>query len=183
MPHPFFTVGHARHTIPEFVRLLRAGNVERLIDVRTMPRSRANPQFNTDTLPAALAPYNIGYEHMPALGGLRPRSRDVSPDVNGFWENGSFHNYADYALSPEFRQGLEALIARGRQERCAVMCAESVWWRCHRRIIADYLLARGEAVFHLMDKEKVEPATLTPGAAPQKDGTVLYPHENLTLGF
>ncbi|MBI4045748.1 MAG: DUF488 domain-containing protein, partial [Devosia nanyangense] len=92
-----------------------------------------------------------------------------------FWTNDSFHNYADYALSEPFRAGLERLLDEGSRRRCAIMCSEAVWWRCHRRIVADYLIAAGKSVFHIMDKGHIEPAHLTPGAVVQPDGTVLYP--------
>jgi uncharacterized protein (DUF488 family) len=149
--------------------------VARVIDVRTVPRSRTNPQYNSDALPGALSAVGIAYEHMPALGGLRPRSRDVAPEVNGFWDNQSFHNYADYAMTAPFRAGLAQLLERGRAERCAVMCAEAVWWRCHRRIITDYLLASGEAVFHIVSGDVPEPARITPEAAAGPGGVLLYP--------
>src|SRR6185312_7917602 len=105
-----------------------------------MPRSRTNPQFNAETLPVSLADFQIGYEHMAALGGLRGRSKTIPPVVNGFWENQSFHNFADYAMTDAFREGLAHLRNRGHERRCAIMCAEAVWWRCHRRIVADYLI-------------------------------------------
>lgn len=181
MNAPFFTVGHSNRGIGDFIDLLRAGGVEKIIDVRTVPRSRYNPQYNTDTLPATLAAHDIGYEHMPALGGLRPKSETVAADINGFWENGSFHNYADYALSPAFGTALDRLIAQGRRQRCAVMCAEAVWWRCHRRLIADYLLARGEKVFHLMDGNKIDPARMTESARPRGDGSLAYPAAQTSL--
>ena len=111
MTHPFFTVGHSTRSIGDFVRLLRAGGVELVADVRTVPRSRRNPQYNADALPGALAAHQIGYEHIPALGGLRPKSKTVPPETNGFWEKSGFHNYADFALSGEFREGLDHLIA------------------------------------------------------------------------
>jgi uncharacterized protein (DUF488 family) len=111
---------------------------------------------------------------MAALGGLRGKSRDVLPDVNGLWENGSFHNYADYAFSPPFRAGLAHLIEVGRERRCAIMCSEAVWWRCHRRIVADYLIAGGETVIHIMGPGRLEPARLTPGAVVQPKA-VVYP--------
>ena len=171
----FYTIGHSTHPADEFIGMLRAAGARFVADVRTMPRSRTNPQFNTDVLPAALAKAGIGYEHMAALGGLRSRRRDVESRVNAFWENKSFHNYADYAMtSPVFRAGLEQLRAMGRDERCAIMCAETVWWRCHRRIIADYLLAAGHEVQHIMADGKVTPARLTEGA--QRAGSALrYP--------
>lgn len=171
---PIFTVGHSTRTIPEFIDLLRAGAVELVVDVRTIPRSRHNPQYNEDVLEAELAPYQIGYCRIAQLGGLRGRSREVARGVNGFWENQSFHNYADYALSNEFGEGFGLLVDVAASRRCAIMCSEAVWWRCHRRIIADYLLARGWAVLHLMGTDRVEPARLT-SAARIKDGGIIYP--------
>jgi uncharacterized protein (DUF488 family) len=112
---------------------------------------------------------------MAALGGLRGKSKDVSPDVNAFWENESFHKYADYALSAAFRAALEELRALGREHKCAIMCAEALWWRCHRRIIADYLLAAGETVFHILSKDHIEHARLTPSAKQTPDGALNYP--------
>jgi uncharacterized protein (DUF488 family) len=174
MPLPFFTIGHSTRTIGEFVELLRAGGVERVIDIRAVPRSRTNPQFNEDSLGRALAPYQIAHGRIAALGGLRSRVKDVPLETNAWWQNRSFHNYADRALSDSFCEGLEALIALGRERRTAVMCSEAVWWRCHRRLVADRLLARGEAVFHLMGKDRVEPAKLSEGAV-VGDGIVTYP--------
>ena len=139
-----------------------------------MPRSRTNPQFNADVLPKALAGAGIGYEHIASLGGLRSRQREVAPDVNAFWENASFHNYADYAMSDAFAAGLAQLRRLGAQAPCALMCAEALWWRCHRRIIADYLIAAGEDVQHVMADGKVLEARMTPAA--QSRGAVLaYP--------
>lgn len=172
---PFFTVGHSNRSLEEFVALLREAAAERVVDVRKMPMSRANPQFNRDTLPAALAPYQISYVHSAPLGGLRGKTQGLAAEVNGFWENRSFHNYADYALSPAFHDGLERLIAEGRIRRCAIMCSEAVWWRCHRRLIADHLLARGERVLHIMGEGRIEPARLTSGAVVRADGNVVYP--------
>ena len=145
MSNPFFTIGHSTRSIDEFVTLLTSADVKLVVDVRTVPRSRTNPQFNRDALPASLAAHGIAYEHFAALGGLRGKQPGVSPDVNAFWENASFHNYADYALGEEFRSSLENLRALGHATRLTVMCAESLWWRCHRRIIADYLHRRGGA--------------------------------------
>ena len=174
MSRPFFTIGHSTRSIEELATLLKANGVERLVDVRTIPMSRTNPQFNRDALPRSLAAYGIAYEHVASLGGRRPRQKDVAPEVNGFWENQSFHNYADYAMGAEFQAGLAHLRQVGGRETCAVMCAESVWWQCHRRIITDYLLASGEDVFHIVTGEVPEPARITPEAQPA--GTVLrYP--------
>jgi len=172
---PFFTIGHSTRSIEEFVTLLRAGAVTRVVDIRTVRRSRRNPQYNEDALPALLEPYQVGYCAIPELGGLRKRELDIPPDWNGFWENRSFHNYADYALSERFGVGLDALIEIGRRERCCIMCSEAVWWRCHRRLVADYLLLRGETVFHLMGADRVEDAVMTRGAQPDGAGGLRYP--------
>lgn len=171
---PYFTIGHSTLTVDELAARLHTAGVTRLIDVRTIPRSRTNPQFNRDALPTALAAHGIAYEYMADLGGRRGRQRAVAPEVNGFWDNASFHNYADWALQPAFRAALQALRDKGQHERCAVMCAEAVWWRCHRRIIADHLLAAGERVCHIMDGH-VDDAHLTVGAQVNADGTVSYP--------
>lgn len=167
--HPIFTVGHSTKPISEFVTLLHAGGVREVVDIRTVPRSRTNPQYNLDALPEALKPFQIRHHRLADLGGLRKKS-GVPSEVNGFWLNQSFHNYADYALSDQFRRGLEELIAIANQRCTAIMCAEAVWWRCHRRIVADYLLTSGMSVFHLMGDDKVSPATLTVGAVPAIDG-------------
>jgi uncharacterized protein (DUF488 family) len=174
MRRAFFTIGHSTRSLEEFTGLLRHAGVTQVIDVRKMPMSRTNPQFNRDRLPGALAPA-IGYAHIAALGGLRGKTPDLPRDLNGFWTNPSFHNYADYALTPPFRDGLAELREIGRREICAIMCSEAVWWRCHRRIIADYLLARGEAVFHILSEARPEPARLTAGAMVQPDGLIFYP--------
>ena len=154
--------------------VLRTGAVELVVDARTVPRSRTNPQYNFDVLPDSLAEWQVGYRRMAELGGLRGRSQAVPAEVNGYWENRSFHNYADYALSEEFERGLEQLMAVSGERRTAIMCAEAVWWRCHRRIIADYLLLRGRDVIHLMGEGNAVPATMTP-AARERDGRLVYP--------
>ena len=173
MAHPFFTIGHSTRPVTEFIDLLKGAQITLLIDVRSVPRSRTNPQYNRDILPETLARSAIGYEHVAALGGLRAR-QDVPPDVNAFWQNQSFHNFADYALTPAFRSGLARLRALGHEGRCAIMCAEAVWWRCHRRIIADYLIAAGETVFHILSADRVEPARMTEAAKTCGDGSLMY---------
>ena len=173
-PPPVFTIGHSTRTIPEFVELLRVGAVEEVVDIRTVPRSRTNPQYDLDALPGALAAYQIGHRYLAALGGLRKKTPGIAPEVNGLWRNKSFHNYADYALTAEYAAGLAELIDLAATRRCAIMCAEAVWWRCHRRIVADYLLLRGREVLHLMAPAKADPAKLTPGAVPT-DGRLTYP--------
>jgi uncharacterized protein (DUF488 family) len=175
MALPFYTVGHSTRTIDHFVRLLRTAGVTMVVDIRTVPRSRTNPQYNKDALPGSLAACHISYRDIPELGGLRGKSKIVPPEVNGFWENQSFHNYADYALTEPFRAGLLQLIALGREEPCAMMCSEAVWWRCHRRIVSDYLIGRGESVFHLMGDDRIEAAKLTEGAHIRDNGDVIYP--------
>lgn len=175
MTLPFFTIGHSNRSLETFAALVRAADVALVADIRKMPRSRANPQFDEEALREALADLQIAYEHMAALGGLRGRTRTVSRDVNAFWSNGSFHNYADYALTEPFQAGLAHLLAEGRERRCTIMCSEAVWWRCHRRIVADYLIANGRTVFHIMDEGRLEPARLTEGAVVRPDGAIVYP--------
>ena len=171
---PIFTVGHSTRSIEEFVDVLRSGPADVVVDVRTVPKSRRNPQYNKDVLGDELSPYQVGYTRIAGLGGLRGKSHDVPPEVNGHWQNQSFHNYADYALSDEFAASLDELLELSCECRAAIMCAEAVWWRCHRRIIADYLIARGRTVLHLMGGGRVEPARMTRGAKVEH-GSVLYP--------
>jgi uncharacterized protein (DUF488 family) len=178
MKLPFFTIGHSNRSLEEFVQLLSRFDVDRVVDIRKVPRSRSNSQFNKETLPEALATFDISYEHAAALGGFRGKAQNLPRDLNGFWTNESFRNYADYALSAQFRAGLEHLLDQGHSRRCAIMCSEAVWWRCHRRIVADYLIASGETVFHIMGEGRLEPAHLAPGAVVQPAGTVIYPTPN-----
>lgn len=179
--HPFFTVGHSNRTLDDFIALLQGAGIERIVDVRAFPMSRANPQFNKDRLPGELAAHGIDYAHVPALGGRRSAVGNVPPDTNGFWENAGFHNYADYALTAECQEALGRLVREGRKSRCAVMCSEAVWWRCHRRLIADNLIARGETVCHVMERGRVEAANLTDGAEVRPDRSVVYPATQRTL--
>ena len=174
MANPFYTIGHSTRSIPEFVDLLREANVGLVVDVRTVPRSRTNPQFNQDVLPESLAGYQIGYEHIAELGGLRGKQRLVQPSPNTYWQNDSFRNYADYALTDKFRTGFTRLRDLGDANITAIMCAEAVWWRCHRRLIADDLTAHGWRVLHLMGPGKTVPHPLNP-AARLVDGTLRYP--------
>jgi len=169
-----YTIGHSTRSVGELIALLREAGVDCLVDVRSVPRSRANPQFNADALPGPLAAAGIGYRHLAALGGLRHHPKGAPPSPNTLWRNNAFRNYADYASTGAFRAGLTKLCALARDQRCAIMCAEAVWWRCHRRIIADYLLARGMAVAHIMGTGRHDPADLTPGARNLPDGTILY---------
>lgn len=169
-----FTIGHSTRTFAEFVALLREVGVTLLVDVRSIPRSRAMPQFNKDTLPDALAAAGIGYRHLGALGGRRYRRKSAPPSRNTYWRLKAFRDYADYAETSEFHAGLDTLLALAAADRRAIMCAEAVWWRCHRRIITDYLLAGGTRVEHIMGPRHLVPATLTPGARALTDGTIRY---------
>lgn len=171
----FYTIGHSTRMIGEFVSLLTSAGVGALADVRRIPRSATNPQFNLGAIEQPLAEQGIAYRQIAELGGLRSRRKRGEPSPNMFWENTSFRNYADYAASDDFRRGLEVLRQMGKAQDCAFMCAEAVWWRCHRRIIADYLLASGEQVMHILGPKKIEPARLTPAARILDDGTLVYP--------
>ncbi len=166
MKHPspsliIFTIGHSTRTLEEFAALLQAQGVGLVVDVRTIPRSRHNPHYNGDTMSDALKPYGIGYQHLPGLGGLRHAKKD---SVNTGWENASFRGFADYMQTPEFEQGLSALISLARERTAAVMCAEAVPWRCHRSLIGDALLVRGIEVKDIIGKGSVRQHTLTPWA-------------------
>ena len=171
----FYTVGHSTRSIEEFVALLQSAGVGALADVRRIPRSGTNPQFNLGNIEPPLATAGISYRHIAELGGLRSRSKQQTESPNTFWENSSFRNYADYAATEPFREAFNLLCDIGRTQNCAIMCAEAVWWRCHRRIIADYLLAAGEQVFHILSATKIEPAKITPAAQPLPGGTLIYP--------
>lgn len=177
MAQPFFTVGHSNRTLQDFIDLIASAGVCFVADIRKMPMSRANPQFNRDPLAEALASHGIGYEHVARLGGLRGKYWQVPFEVNALWKNRSFHNYADYALSPNFHEGLDDVLTKGDALPCTVMCSEAVWWRCHRRIVADYLIARGRPVLHIMGEGRLDPARLTPGALVRPDARIVYPPE------
>jgi uncharacterized protein (DUF488 family) len=148
-----WTIGHSTRTVQEFIDLLRQQRIEILTDVRHFPGSRHNPQFSKAALSDTLATAGIRYEHLVELGGRRPIRRD-SPNVA--WRNASFRGYADYMETPAFRDGVDRLLEIGRAGRTAIMCAEAVWWRCHRSMIADYLKAIGVRVLHILSLNKVE---------------------------
>jgi uncharacterized protein (DUF488 family) len=177
MTNTFFTIGHSTRSLAQFVDLLQESGVDLVVDVRSMPRSRTNPQFNQQGLREELSLWQIGYEHIAELGGLRGKTHNTEPSPNAYWRVRGFRNYADYALTTPFASGLARLRERGGQRRCAIMCAEAVWWRCHRRIIADYLLAAGERVMHILGTSHVDKANLTAGAVVRDDGTIVYPAE------
>jgi uncharacterized protein (DUF488 family) len=167
------TIGHSNRPIEEFIGLLKENEIGLLLDIRTVPRSRHNPQFNRDSLPDTLAAAGIGYRHIGGLGGLRHPKPD-SP--NSGWRNTSFRGYADYMQTPEFTANVDELAVLSRDVRCVLMCAESVPWRCHRSMVADALVVRGIAVEHIMGPGKRRPHTLTPFA--HVEGTrISYPPE------
>ena len=175
------TIGHSTRTVAEFVALLKEAGVDLLVDIRSVPRSRRNPDYNLETLPGLLAPSGIDHLHIRTLGGLRGRPKGAGPSPNGFWEHPAFRNYADYAQSPPFHAGLEELLALAAERRPAIMCAEALWWQCHRRIVTDYLLSVDCAVRHIMGPGKIEPAKMTPGAVVEAPGRLLYPPEQPSL--
>lgn len=169
------TIGHSNRPLDDLIEMLREARVSLLVDVRSFPRSRTNPAFNIDTFPHDLERVQIGYRHCPALGGRRGKQPEVDRSVNALWRVESFHNYADYALGAEFAAALRELVELGHNQCIALMCSEAVWWRCHRRIIADHLIAHGHTVEHLMAKGRHEQAVLTKGAIKTSDGRVTYP--------
>jgi uncharacterized protein (DUF488 family) len=168
-----YTVGHSTRSAEELVELLRAHGIRTLVDIRTVPRSRTNPQFNQDTLPKRLAQEDLRYVHLPRLGGLR-RARADSP--NSAWRNASFRGYADHMLTDEFARGLEELRELTPDGPLALMCAEAVRWRCHRSLVADALYARGVVALHITSRTRAEPHKLTPFAV-LHGREVLYPGE------
>jgi uncharacterized protein (DUF488 family) len=166
-----FTVGHSTRPIDEFIFLLTSHDVSRLVDVRTIPRSRTNPQFNKDVLPVSLSNANITYVHQPELGGLR---KPKPNSLNRGWRNLSFRGYADHMQTPEFQSAIESLLAWIKHERVAIMCAEAVPWRCHRSLIADALMVRGVVVEELVSSRKRSIHKLTPFAK-VIGTTIIYP--------
>jgi len=170
------TVGHSTRPLADFIDLLKAHGVVRLIDVRTVPRSRHNPQYNIDTLPVALVSEGIGYEHVAGLGGFR---KTHPGSANTGWRNTSFRGYADYMQTPEFEEHLAHVIAAARRERIALMCAEAVPWRCHRSLIADALVVRGLRVEEIVSRSRRQIHALTPFAT--VNGVVItYPPDAAT---
>ena len=169
-----FTIGHSNRTLEEFVDLLRAHGIERVIDVRTIPRSHHNPQFNRESLSASLRGRKIRYVHLKKLGGLR---RPAPDSINLGWRNASFRGYADYMQTPEFATALERAKRLATTHRAALMCAEAVPWRCHRLLIADALLVRGVTVRHIVSRSRANPHKLTPFAQVRADH-ITYPSDS-----
>ena len=171
-----YTIGHSNRTYAELVAALAAWDVETLVDIRHFTRARANPQFNASVLARRLPRDGIAYVTMSDLGGRRGKSKLVDPTRNAGWQNAAFKNYADYAETPEFQTALTTLLRRAARSRCAIMCAEVLWWRCHRRIVTDYALTRGFAVFHIFTATKLERAKRTPFARlDRRTRTLRYP--------
>jgi uncharacterized protein (DUF488 family) len=178
-PIVVFTIGHSTRPIETFIDILQAHGVKCLVDVRTVPRSRHNPQYNKDSLPESLAAAGIKYEHLPGLGGLRRPHRN-SPNTG--WRNAGFRGFADYMLTPEFEADLERLLQLAGRQGLAIMCAEAVPWRCHRSLISDALLVRGIKVEHITNARRRHEHSLTAWA--RVDGTrITYPPETLKLDF
>jgi len=165
------TIGHSTRSLVEFIGLLQEHAVSCVVDVRTVPRSRHNPQFNKTELPGALKEAGLEYVHLPGLGGLRHVQRD---SLNAGWQNASFRGYADYMQTPEFAQNIDALIQLAKPGRVALMCAEAVPWRCHRSLIADALLVRGIRAEHIMSATRCQLHALTPFAKVQ-GSAITYP--------
>jgi uncharacterized protein (DUF488 family) len=173
------TVGHSTHPIEEFIHILQAHGIRRLVDVRTIPKSRHNPQFEREALARSLASAGIEYTHLPGLGGLRHARKD---SINNGWRNASFRGYADYMQTPEFGSNLDRLLAHAREAPTAIMCAEAVPWRCHRSLIADALTVRGIEVREILSASKSQPHSLTPFARVQGQ-QVTYPGQPTQTSF
>ena len=174
-----YTIGHSTRAVAEFIAILHASAVTRVVDIRRIPGSRTNPQFGSDVLAGTLGAAGLAYLHLAALGGLRAKSKRVEAGVNAGWARQSFRNYADYAQTAPFREGLRDLLEMASGQTCAIMCAEALWWRCHRRIVTDHVLAHGVPVIHLFTRTKHAPASLTPFAVVDAHGGVSYPAPTL----
>lgn len=170
-----YTVGHSTRSAAELIELLREHGISLLLDVRRFPRSRRHPQFNIESLSSVLGASGIGYQHLEALGGRRKRWLTAEASPNTGWNVEGFRSYADYAMTPPFQQALQSLLDLGQRHTATLMCAEALWWHCHRRIISDYLLVRGVEVIHILGPAEAKPAALTTGAEPQADGSIHYP--------
>lgn len=168
-----YTIGHSTRPLEEFIVLLRSHGVRQLADVRSIPRSRHNPQYEKGTLAKSLRSRRVNYRHLKALGGRRRARRDS--ELNAGWRSAAFRGYADYMQTQEFAAGLDALLELARKRPTAVMCAEAVPWRCHRSMIADSLTGRGVPVFHIMGAGRARPHALNPMARRSRGGRLTYP--------
>ena len=168
-----FTIGHSTRAIEEFIELLRMHEITQLVDIRTIPKSRRNPQYGQDQLEPSLQQAGINYVYLKALGGLRSKAKE---SVNDAWENASFRNYADYMQTDAFVEGIDELIALAEERVTAIMCAEAVPWRCHRRLVSDALLVRGVDSCEIISATSERLHTMTPFAV--VDGlTITYPKQ------
>ncbi len=170
----FYTIGHSNRTLEEFLELLQEHQIDHVVDVRKLPGSKRYPHFNADALGEFLAEHDIELSRSEGLTGRRNVSKEIPFDVNAWWQNRSFHNYADHALTHEFHEALTELEELGAQQATTVMCSEAVWWRCHRRLIADYLILKDHKVEHIMGPGQLMTAKLSDGAVAQDDGTIHY---------
>ena len=177
MPLQLWTIGHSTRPLDEFIALLQAHRIERVVDVRTIPRSRHNPQYDSISLSRSLKTAKLSYLHMPALGGLRKARKD---SINTGWRNASFRGYADHMQTESFRSALKELMGESRQRRTVIMCAESVPWRCHRSLTADALVVSGWTVRHIMTMTKADPHRLTPFAVVEQN-RITYPPAALSV--
>jgi uncharacterized protein (DUF488 family) len=174
MPLSVLTIGHSNHPLERFLALLARHEIEALVDIRRFPGSRKHPHFNRDNFAAALQRSGVEYHWLEALGGRRHKQREESPNLG--LENKGFRNYADYMRTDEFREGVEKLLEVARQKRTAILCAEGLFWQCHRRLVSDVLVAIGVAVQHIMPTGELRPHKLTSGAVIE-NGQVTYPGE------
>jgi uncharacterized protein (DUF488 family) len=175
MKPTIYTIGYSTHAVDEFVGMLQAFHIEIVVDVRTIPKSRHNPQFNKDELKKSLRKHNIDYVHLNALGGLRHTTK---ASINTAWKNASFRGFADYMQTSEFAEGMEQLVGLGREKKVAIMCSEAVPWRCHRSLIGDALLVRNYHVEDIMSSKTTKPHTLTPWAK-VKGMKITYPEPEI----
>ncbi len=169
-----FTIGHSTRSLAALIDALKGAGADAVADIRRFPSSRRHPHFNSETLAPALSQAGIAYRHFPGLGDRRAGRDDGKPSPHTLWREPGFRNFADYAETDAFRAAFAELRAMAKQGSPAILCAEAVWWRCHRRIVTDYLIADGIPVVHIFDENKRVPAVLTPGAVQQGDGTLLY---------
>ena len=174
-PLTLWSIGHSTHSLEGFLALLARNDVAVVADIRTVPRSRRFPHFGSDQLAAALPEHGLRYRHLVALGGRRA-PRQGSP--NTAWHNRSFRGYADHARTAEFAQGLAALREIARTAPTAMMCSEALWWRCHRRLVADRIVAAGDVVLHIASDGRSSPHQITPFASLDADGTITYPAQS-----
>lgn len=156
----FYTIGHSNRPIKEFIDLLKEKDIKLLVDVRSLPGSSKYPQYNKENLSESLKEFNIDYIHLSKLGGLRKSNKNIDANINSYWKNKSFRNYANYAINDkDFKEGIQELI-KLNDKLCAIMCAEAVWWKCHRRIITDYLLSLNKEVYHIINTKNISKAIM-----------------------